>query len=61
MTPVNKLNAMKYIHLYCFSLIAGILSNSIIICGQDANTLKLNDFRPISMYKTPQTKIDKAK
>jgi predicted TIM-barrel fold metal-dependent hydrolase len=28
---------------------------------QNINDLKLKDFRPISIYKTPQTKIEKAK
>jgi len=33
---------------------------TIAIC-QDINDLKLKDFRPVSIYKTPQTKIEKAK
>jgi predicted TIM-barrel fold metal-dependent hydrolase len=28
---------------------------------QDVNSLKLQDYRPVSIYKTPQTKIEKAK
>ena len=28
---------------------------------QDVDNLKLKDFRPVSIYKTPQTKIEKAK
>lgn len=33
----------------------------MIIYGQEANNLKLKDFRPVSIYKIPQTKIEKAK
>jgi len=33
---------------------------TIAIC-QDVNDLKLKDFHPVSIYKTPQTKIEKAK
>ena len=29
--------------------------------GQDVNDLKLKDYRPISIYKTPQTKVEKAR
>jgi uncharacterized protein len=29
--------------------------------SQDVNDLKLKDFRPVSIYKTPQTHIEKAK
>ncbi len=29
--------------------------------GQDANELKLKDYRPVSIYKTPQAKIEKAR
>jgi predicted TIM-barrel fold metal-dependent hydrolase len=29
--------------------------------GQDINDLKLKDFRPVSIYKVPQTKVEKAK
>ena len=34
--------------------------STIAIC-QDVDTLKLKDFRPVSIYKTPQTNIEKAK
>jgi len=61
MTPINKLNTMKYIRLYYFILLTSILSNSIAIYGQDADNLKLKDFHPVSIYKTPQTKVVKAK
>src|SRR6185312_8491369 len=29
--------------------------------GQDINTLKLKDYHPVSIYKIPETKIEKAK
>lgn len=31
------------------------------LLAQDADTLKLKDFRPVSIYKVPQTKVAKAK
>ena len=33
---------------------------TVAIC-QNVNDLKLKDFHPVSIYKTPQTKIEKAK
>ena len=44
-----------------------ILSSAIVVClstaafCQDPNSLKLKDFEPVSIYKIPQTKIEKAK
>lgn len=40
-----------------------LVANSIyaIAVCQDADTLKLKDFRPVSIYKIPQTNITKAK
>lgn len=59
---VHKSNPiLKHINCYRFILIAGIsVVNSAVIC-QDINDLKLKDFRPVSIYKIPQTKIEKAK
>lgn len=42
-------------------LSANILCYSIALCGQDVNNLKLSDFRPVSIYKIPQTNVEKAK
>ncbi len=44
-----------------------ILIFTIITCNlktsqcQDVNTLKLKDYRPVSIYKIPQTTVTKAK
>ena len=52
---------MKYINYYHFILVAILsLINTVVIC-QDINDLKLKDFRPVSIYKIPQTKVEKAK
>ena len=52
---------MKYISYYHFILVAILsLINTVVIC-QDINDLKLKDFRPVSIYKIPQTKVEKAK
>ena len=43
-------------------VITALLQNSLLVCFcQDVNNLKLKDFRPVSIYKIPQTKIEKAK
>ena len=44
--------ALPYIIVFFFSTIAA---------GQDADTIKLKDFRPVSIYKIPVTNITKAK
>ena len=44
--------------LFAFILLQNFAANAIC---QDVNDLKLKDFRPVSIYKTPQTKIGKAK
>jgi predicted TIM-barrel fold metal-dependent hydrolase len=36
-------------------------SLSVTVICQDVNELKLKDYRPISIYKTPQTKVEKAR
>ena len=52
---------MKYISYYHFILVAILsLINTVVIC-QDINDMKLKDFRPVSIYKIPQTKVEKAK
>ena len=42
-----------------FLLIAQI--TFVTVFGQDMDNLKLKDYRPVSIYKVPQTKIEKAK
>lgn len=52
---------MKPINYCRFVMFAGLsLVSTMVIC-QDINDLKLKDFRPVSIYKIPQTKIEKAK
>ncbi len=41
-----------------FAVIFCIIETSFC---QDVNNLKLKDYRPVSIYKVPQTKIEKAK
>ena len=36
-------------------------SLAFIAVAQDVDNLKLKDYRPVSIYKVPQTKVDKAK
>ena len=43
------------VFLPCLLCFAGI------IFGQDVDDLRLRDYRPVSIYKIPQTKIEKAK
>ena len=43
------------------SLTAIILMMSSALFSQDVNDLKLKDYRPVSIYKIPQTEIKKAK
>ncbi len=52
---------MKHIHLYRSVLFALTSSFTAPAFCQDVNDLKLKDFHPVSIYKTPQTKVEKAK
>jgi len=52
MKPIHTPRFFAFIVLQNFATIA--------IC-QNVNDLKLKDFHPVSIYKTPQTKIEKAK
>jgi uncharacterized protein len=45
-------------NLFAFVLLQHFATSAFC---QDVNDLKLKDFRPVSIYKTPQTKIEKAK
>ena len=49
--------ALPLIIVFFFSSIAA--SNTVM--GQDADTIKLKNFRPVSIYKIPVTNITKAK
>jgi predicted TIM-barrel fold metal-dependent hydrolase len=44
--------------LIFFTVLSGISPHTFC---QNANDLKLKDFRPVSIYKIPQTKVSKAK
>jgi hypothetical protein len=45
-------------NLFAFILLQNFATS--VFC-QDVNDLKLKDFRPVSIYKIPQTQIEKAK
>src|SRR6185369_16459869 len=60
-TTIITFSSMKRTYLlHFFAFILSHYFSTIVIC-QDINELKLKDFRPVSIYKTPQTKIEKAK
>src|SRR5665647_139278 len=44
-------------------IIIGVLLQSFVLTSfcQDVNNLKLKDYRPVSIFKIPETKIEKAK
>ncbi len=46
-------------HLFAFVLLSFLVIETSFC--QDVNNLKLKDYRPVSIYKVPQTKIEKAK
>src|SRR5215216_2991320 len=48
---------MKRLFIIC-TLLQGVVQVSFC---QDVTNLKLKDFRPVSIYKVPQTKIEKAR
>jgi predicted TIM-barrel fold metal-dependent hydrolase len=48
--------------LLCYiTSIVAIQNLSLKAASQNAENLKLKDFRPVSIYKIPETKVDKAK
>src|SRR5678815_644166 len=48
--------------LYCRMILFAVVQSLLVnVFGQDANNLKLKDYHPVSIYKTPQTKVEKAK
>src|SRR5882762_1652592 len=48
-------------HLYCILSMAFLIIFAMPAFPQDPTNLKLKDFNPISIYKIPQSKIEKAK
>src|SRR5215469_10462309 len=46
------------LHLFMILILQNLATNAIC---QNVNDLKLKDFHPQSIYKIPQTKIEKAK
>ena len=57
------MNCGRYIKNYFVNYIIFLVLMHSVTTGfcQDINDLKLKDYRPVSIYKTPQTKIEKAK
>ena len=57
-----KINAMKFSQCaQWFLILAMVFCPSLMVVSQDPDTLKLKDFRPVSIYRTPQSNIVKAK
>ncbi len=52
---------LKIYFLYRLVFISIALITCTTAFGQDMDNLKLKDYRPVSIYKVPQTKIEKAK
>ncbi|MEP6596684.1 MAG: amidohydrolase family protein [Ginsengibacter sp.] len=52
---------MRPLHLYRFFLFTSIFCIPISAFCQNPDNLKLKDFHPVSIYKIPQTKVEKAK
>ena len=52
---------MKSVNYYRFNLIVILFIIPAACFCQDPNNLKLKDYHPVSIYKTPQSKIEKAK
>ena len=55
-TGISRMNVYRSA-LIAFASLCLILTSS----GQDINDLKLKDYRPVSIYKVPVTKVTKAK
>jgi len=47
--------------MVCSPLLILLQTLSTVAIGQNVNDLKLKDYRPVSIYKTPQTKVEKAR
>jgi hypothetical protein len=52
---------LKQLNFNLYILIATAISLHTTAVCQNVNDLKLKDFRPVSIYKIPQTKVEKAK
>lgn len=53
---------MKHIQQLPAVIMIALLANiTYSAIAQDVNELKLNDYRPVSIYKIPETKVEKAK
>src|SRR4028119_35234 len=48
----------SYLQLGFLLLLQGVVPD---VSGQNVDTLRLKNYRPVSIYKVPQTKIKKAK
>ena len=60
-TTIITFSSMKSTYLPPLLVLILLQNFSTIAICQDVDTLKLKDFRPVSIYKTPQTNIEKAK
>src|SRR5438046_7597600 len=56
-----KQSKMKAVCFFSFIVTAVMQIIAPAAFSQDVNNLKLKDYHPISIYKIPQTKIEKAK
>ena len=52
---------MTHLRFYRFILFTAIFCIAINAFCQNADNLKLKDYHPVSIYKIPQTKVEKAK
>ena len=52
---------MKNLFLHYFILFIPLQTLVAKVFGQDVDNLKLKDYHPVSIYKIPITKIEKAK
>lgn len=52
---------MKHIFLYHIIFITAIQAVAVKAKSQNAENLKLKSFHPVSIYKIPETKVEKAK
>ena len=53
----SRLNSINFHSCFC----SAVFFFATTCFGQDPGALKLKDYHPVSIYKTPQTKIEKAK
>ena len=56
----RRVSTYVFCNFFLFFSFSTFLNFGIAFC-QDVNDLKLKDYHPISIYKIPQTKIEKAK